>query len=661
MAHTHNTTHEHAGHSHDHEHGEVDFETSGIPAMGEILSLFKLPILVFLLLSIGVALDFSGFSVWKETELLRLSWYLGAYLLIGLPVLREAYQGIRKGEVFSEFFLMSIATIGAFAIGEYPEGVAVMLFYAVGEIFQDMAVSRASLNIRSLLDQRPDEVTRVDEAGNNERIKAQDAQIGDTLMVRQGEKVGLDGVLLSEVGVLDTSALTGESVPQHIKTSEKVLAGMINRQQPIHIKVSAAYQDSKLSQIIDLVRNASSEKAPTELFIRKFAKVYTPIVVYAALAICFLPYFFVETYVFQEWLYRALIFLVVSCPCALVISIPLGYFGGIGAASKNGVLVKGGNYLDILAQLEYVVLDKTGTLTEGIFEVQEIELEEGVNRNEILAQVNALESHSTHPIAAAVQRYVGPVDPSIEWESIEEIAGHGLRGIIEGKELLVGNFKLLDKFGIQYDDTLQEIVFTTLAIAYDQKFAGYITIADRIKDDAAGSIHTLHKLHIQTTLLSGDKDSVVQEVAKTLGITQAFGNLLPDEKVEKLRTLKKGRKTAFVGDGINDAPVIALSDVGIAMGGLGSDGTIESADVVIQDDKPSKIPMSIFIGKATKRIVWQNIAIAFAVKLCVLILGTVGLATMWQAVIADVGVALIAILNAIRIQRMDFKKKVSAV
>lgn len=661
MAHTHNTTHQHAGHIHDHEHGEIDFETSGTPVMGEILSLFKLPILVFLLLGIGVALDFSGFTVWKETELFRLSWYLGAYLLIGFPVLREAYQGIRKREVFSEFFLMSIATIGAFAIGEYPEGVAVMLFYAVGEIFQDMAVSRASLNIRSLLDQRPDEVTRVDEAGNNERIKAQDAQIGDTLLVRQGEKVGLDGVLLSEVGVLDTSALTGESVPQHIKTSEKVLAGMINRQQPIHIKVSAAYQDSKLSQIIDLVRNASSEKAPTELFIRKFAKVYTPIVVYAALAICFLPYFFVETYVFQEWLYRALIFLVVSCPCALVISIPLGYFGGIGAASKNGVLVKGGNYLDILAQLEYVVLDKTGTLTEGVFEVQEIVLEEEVNKAEILAQVNALESHSTHPIATAVQRYVGPVDPSIEWESIEEIAGHGLRGIIQGKELLVGNFKLLDKFGIQYDDTLQEIVFTTLAIAYDQKFAGYITIADRIKDDAAGAIKTLHKLHVQTALLSGDKDSVVQEVAKTLGITQAYGNLLPDEKVEKLRTLKEGRKTAFVGDGINDAPVIALSDVGIAMGGLGSDGTIESADVVIQDDKPSKIPMSIFIGKATKRIVWQNIAIAFAVKLFVLILGTVGLATMWQAVIADVGVALIAILNAIRIQRMDFKKKVSAV
>ena len=661
MAHTHDTMHDHTTHSHDHDHGEIDFETSGTPVIGEIFSLFKLPIVVFLLLGIGITLDFWGSAIWIETETLRFSWYLGAYLLIGFPVLREAYHGIRKGEVFSEFFLMSIATVGAFAIGEYPEGVAVMLFYAIGEIFQDMAVSRASLNIRSLLDQRPDEVTRVDEIGSNHRIKAQDAQIGDTLLVRQGEKVGLDGVLLSETGVLDTSALTGESVPQHIKTSEKVLAGMINRQQPIHIEVKAAYQDSKLSQIINLVRNASSEKAPTELFIRKFAKIYTPIVVYSALAICFLPYFFVETYIFQDWLYPALIFLVVSCPCALVISIPLGYFGGIGAASKNGILVKGGNYLDILAQLEYVVLDKTGTLTEGIFEVQKIVWEDGVNKAEILAQVNALESHSTHPIAAAVHRYVGPIDPSIEWEAIEEIAGHGLRGIVENKELLVGNFKLLDKFGVKYDDSLREIVFTTLAIAYDQKFVGYMTIADRIKKDAATAIQTLHKLHIQTTLLSGDKDSVVQEVAKTLGIPKAYGNLLPDEKVEKLRVLKEGRKTAFVGDGINDAPVIALSDVGIAMGGLGSDGTIESADVVIQDDKPSKIPLSIFIGKATKRIVWQNIAIAFAVKLFVLILGTVGLATMWQAVIADVGVALIAILNAVRIQQMDFKRKVSAV
>lgn len=661
MAHIHDTKHVSHAHCCNHEHGEIDFDTSEKPVIGEILSLFKLPILVFFLLGIGLSLDFSNFSLWKTTETLRFTWYLATYLLIGLPVLREAYQGIRKGEIFSEFFLMSIATLGAFAIGEYPEGVAVMLFYAVGEIFQDMAVSRASRNIRSLLDQRPDEVTIIDEAGNTQRIKAQNVQIGDTLLIRQGEKVGLDGVLISEEGILDTSALTGESVPQHLKTSEKVLAGMINQRHPIHIKVSAAYQDSKLSQIIDLVRNASSKKAPTELFIRKFSKIYTPIVVYSALAICFLPYLFVETYIFEEWLYRALIFLVVSCPCALVISIPLGYFGGIGAASKNGVLVKGGNYLDTLAQLEHVVLDKTGTLTEGVFEVQDVILDDCVNKTELLAWVNALESHSTHPIATAIHRYVGSIDSSIEWEAIEEIAGHGLRGKIMGKELLVGNFKLLDKFHVKYDDSLLNIVFSTLAIAFDQKFIGYITISDRIKEDSALAIQTLQKLHIQTTLLSGDKDSVVQEVAKTLGITQAYGNLLPDEKVEKLKTLKEGLKTAFIGDGINDAPAIVLSDVGIAMGGLGSDGTIESADVVIQDDKPSKIPLSIFIGKATRRIVWQNIMIAFAVKLFVLVLGTVGLATMWQAVIADVGVTLIAIFNAIRIQQMDFKKKVAAV
>src|SRR5699024_2711121 len=411
-----------------------------------------------------------------------------------------------------------------------------------------------------------------------------------------------------------TSALTGESVPRNIKTSEKVLAGMINVQNPVRIKVSATYQDSKLSQIIELVRNASSEKAPTELFIRKFAKVYTPIVVYAAIAICFLPYFFIENYVFQDWLYRSLIFLVVSCPCALVISIPLGYFGGIGAASKNGILVKGGNYLDTLAHLEHVVLDKTGTLTEGVFEVQEVYFDDNYNKAELLSWVNALESHSTHPIATAIHRYAGPVVNPPDWQSVEEIPGHGLKGKIAGKELLVGNFKLLDSFSIQYDAKFQENVFTTLAIAYDQSFVGYITIADRIKNDAALAIQALDKLKIKTTMLSGDKDSVVQEVAKILGISQAYGDLLPDEKVEKLRALKQGRTTAFVGDGINDAPVIALSDVGIAMGGLGSDGTIESANVVIQDDKPSKIPLSIFIGKATKRIVWQNIIIAFAVK-----------------------------------------------
>lgn len=652
MAHTH-TAH---GSHHEHEHGEVDFDATESPKVKDLLKTFQLPIVAFLMLSTGIALDFSTLHVWKSTEILRFSWYLSAYLLIGFPVLRAAYQGIRKGEVFSEFFLMSIATIGAFAIREYPEGVAVMLFYAVGEVFQDMAVSRASLNIRGLLDQRPDEVTLI-QGDANQRIKAENATIDDIILVRQGEKVGLDGEMLSAQGIFDTSALTGESVPRNIKTSEKVLAGMINVQNPVRIKVSATYQDSKLSQIIELVRNASSEKAPTELFIRKFAKVYTPIVVYAAIAICFLPYFFIENYVFQDWLYRSLIFLVVSCPCALVISIPLGYFGGIGAASKNGILVKGGNYLDTLAHLEHVVLDKTGTLTEGVFEVQEVYFDDNYNKAELLSWVNALESHSTHPIATAIHRYAGPVVNPPDWQSVEEIPGHGLKGKIAGKELLVGNFKLLDSFSIQYDSKFQENVFTTLAIAYDQSFVGYITIADRIKNDAALAIQALDKLKIKTTMLSGDKDSVVQEVAKILGISQAYGDLLPDEKVEKLRALKQGRTTAFVGDGINDAPVIALSDVGIAMGGLGSDGTIESANVVIQDDKPSKIPLSIFIGKATKRIVWQNIIIAFAVKIFVLGLGTIGLATMWQAVIADVGVALIAILNAIRIQQIDFKKK----
>ncbi|PZR03086.1 MAG: cadmium-translocating P-type ATPase, partial [Flavobacterium psychrophilum] len=436
---------------------------------------------------------------------------------------------------------------------------------------------------------------------------------------------------------------------------ETVLAGMINLNTVARVKVTTAYTDSKLSKILELVQNATSQKAPTELFIRKFAKVYTPIVVVLAIGICLVPYFFVDNYVFNDWLYRALIFLVISCPCALVISIPLGYFGGIGAASRNGILFKGSNFLDTMAAIQNVVMDKTGTMTEGVFKVQEVVFKPEFNKDETLKLVNAIESLSTHPVATAIHEYVGDIDSSIKLENTEEIAGHGLKATINGKELLVGNFKLMDKFGISYDVDPSTIVYTTIAVASDGKFVGYITIADSIKEDSQQTIDLLHKLNVKVTMLSGDKTSVVKFVADKLGIDNAFGDLLPEDKVNRVKEIKaKNETVAFVGDGVNDAPVVALSDVGIAMGGLGSDATIETADVVIQDDRPSKIPIAINIGKKTKKIVWQNITLAFVVKGIVLILGAGGLATMWEAVFADVGVSLIAILNAIRIQRMKF-------
>ncbi|WP_420866794.1 heavy metal translocating P-type ATPase [Chryseobacterium lathyri] len=549
---------------------------------------------------------------------------------------------------------MGIATVGAFAIGEYPEGVAVMLFYSVGEVFQGMAVSRAKGNIKALLDQRPDEVTII-EAGQPRTIKAKETKIGDVIQLKPGEKLALDGELMTESASFNTAALTGESKPDTKTKGETVLAGMINMNSIALVKVNTAYEDSKLSKILELVQNATAQKAPTELFIRKFAKVYTPIVVFLAIGICLLPYFFVSDYQFRDWLYRALIFLVISCPCALVISIPLGYFGGIGAASRNGILFKGSNFLDSIAEIQNVVMDKTGTMTEGVFKVQEVSIQPEFNKEEILKLVNVLESKSTHPVATAIHNYAGEIDHSLPLENVEEIAGHGLKASVNGKELLVGNFKLMDKFNISYDTNHANIVYTLIAIAYDKKFAGYITIADSIKSDAKETVDNLHRMGVKATMLSGDKSTVVKYVADQLGIDSAFGDLLPEDKVNKVKEIKaKNQTVAFVGDGVNDAPVVALSDVGIAMGGLGSDATIETADVVIQDDKPSKIPMAINIGKQTKKIVWQNIVLAFAVKAVVLALGAGGLATMWEAVFADVGVAMLAILNAVRIQRMKF-------
>ena len=638
-------THDHSeGDGHDHSHDTGD---------KTVFQMFLPAVISFVLLLAGIALDNYIKTEWF-TGWVRLVWYLAAYAPVGLPVLKEAWQSILQGDVFSEFFLMGIATVGAFVIGEYPEGVAVMLFYSVGEVFQGMAVSRAKGNIKALLDQRPDEVT-VMENNQPKTIKAKETKIGDIIQLKPGEKLALDGELLSGSASFNTAALTGESKPDTKNKGEAVLAGMINMNSIALVKVNTAYEDSKLSKILELVQNATAQKAPTELFIRKFAKIYTPIVVFLAIGICLLPYFFVDDYHFRDWLYRALIFLVISCPCALVISIPLGYFGGIGAASRNGILFKGSNFLDSIAEIQNVVMDKTGTMTEGVFKVQEVNIIPEFSKDQILKMVNTLESKSTHPVATAIHNYAGEIDHSLPLENVEEIAGHGLKATIEGKELLVGNFKLMDKFSIRYDVNHANIVYTVIAIAYDKKFAGYMTIADTIKADAKETVDNLHKMNVKATMLSGDKSTVVKYVADQLGIDSAFGDLLPEDKVNKVKEIKaKNQTVAFVGDGVNDAPVVALSDVGIAMGGLGSDATIETADVVIQDDKPGKIPMAINIGKQTKRIVWQNIILAFAVKAVVLVLGAGGLATMWEAVFADVGVALLAILNAVRIQRMKF-------
>lgn len=632
------------GHVHDHDH------SGGTQTK---LQMFLPSIISFSLLIIAILLDYYFKPAWFEGWI-RIVWYVAAYLPVALPVLKEAIMAITKGEVFSEFLLMGIATIGAFAIGEYPEAVAVMLFYAIGEVFQTLAVKRAKANIKTLLDQRPDEVTVLE---NNEPkiVKAEAVNIGATIQLKAGEKLGLDGELISATGSFNTAALTGESKPDTKAKGETVLAGMINLNTVTQVKVTTAYKDSKLSKILELVQNATAQKAPTELFIRKFAKIYTPIVVLLAVLICFVPYLYVAEYNFNQWLYRALIFLVISCPCALVISIPLGYFGGIGAASKNGILFKGSNFLDVLADIKNVVMDKTGTLTEAVFNVQEVNMQPGFNKDEILKKVNALESQSTHPVATAISNYVGEIDNSIKLNNVEEIPGHGLKGTIDGKELLVGNFKLMDKYAITYSIDPTNIVDTVIAIAYGNKFAGYLTIADEIKATAKEAIEKLHALNVKTTMLSGDKNSVVKMVAEKLNIKNAYGDLLPEDKVNKVKEILATRESvAFVGDGINDAPVVALSDAGIAMGGLGSDATIETADVVIQDDNPLKIAMAINIGKQTKRIVWQNITLAFVVKAIVLVLGAGGLATMWEAVFADVGVALLAILNAVRIQRMEF-------
>ena len=629
-------------HSHDHSHS------------GSIWKLYLPALISFIALMSGISLDYfnaSFFNGW-----IRMVWYVVAYVPVGLPVIKEAFAALSKGEVFTEFFLMSIATIGAFAIGEYPEGVAVMLFYAVGELFQSAAVKRAKKNIKALLDVRP-RIANVLRSDNFKTVNPNEVAIGETIQIKVGEKVPLDGILLSDKASFNTAALTGESKPQSVLKNEDVLAGSISLEGVIEVKASKLYNDSSISQILELVENATSKKAKTELLIRKLAKVYTPLVVYLAIAVCFLPYFFVENYVFQDWLYRALIFLVISCPCALVISIPLGYFGGLGAASKNGVLFKGAKYLDELKEVNTVVMDKTGTVTKGVFKISQIKTFGNWKEQTLMSILLAVESKSTHPIAKAIMEY--PMDELIPIATeIKEIAGKGMMGVVDGKKIVVGNQKLMQQFNISTPSEIDAIVESIVLIGIEGEFAGYVTIADELKENAKQSIERFKKNGItELMMLSGDKDSITQKVAAQLGIKKAKGGLLPEDKLNEVELLKQDatKKIAFIGDGINDAPVLAASDVGIAMGAMGSDVAIETADVIIQTDQLSKVSTGIQIAKSTQKIIWQNIFLAFGIKIIVLILGAGGLATMWEAVFADVGVALLAILNAVRLQKMDWE------
>ncbi len=640
---------EHQGeHSHDdghnHDHGDGSAFKTYIPA-----------IVSFVMLILGIAVDYfdaiPAFKGW-----VRIVWYTIAYLPVGFPVIKEGWKSIMRGDVFTEFFLMSIATLGAFAIGEYPEGVAVMLFYAVGELFQNAAVNRAKGNIKALLDVRPNEAL-VYRDGDYVSVNPETVEIGEKIQVRVGEKVPLDGILLSEKGSFNTAALTGESKPDTIAKGDSVFAGSINLDGVIEVETTKEFKDSSIARILDMVQNATARKSKTELFIRKFARIYTPIVVFLAIGLTFLPYFFVDDYVFRDWLYRALIFLVISCPCALVISIPLGYFGGLGAASRNGILFKGASFLDAMTQVNTVVMDKTGTVTKAVFKIKEIVTGSAFAKAEFMKYLMAMEEQSTHPIAIAIMEYKAE-GADYNATDVSEIAGKGLKGSVNGKTVLVGNKALMTAHQIEVPAETDNIVESIVMVGIDGAFAGYVTIADELKDDAHQAIKEIRAAGIdKIIMLSGDKDSITQEVAKELGIDWAKGGMLPEDKLNEVEKLKQqpDTKVAFIGDGINDAPVLAASDVGIAMGGLGSDVAIETADVIIQTDQPSKISRAIKIGRSTRRVVWQNIILAFGVKVIVLILGAGGLATMWEAVFADVGVALLAILNAVRLQKMKWE------
>lgn len=603
----------------------------------------------------GIVLDYFKTDFFKGN--MRLLWYIVAYLPVALPSFKNAGTALAQKDFFNEFTLMIVATLGAFLIGEYPEAVAVMLFYTIGEMFQNSAVQKARKNIKSLLDVRPDSASVI-RNGSISVVNPESVAIGEFVQVKAGEKIPLDGKMLTAKGSFNTSALTGESVPRTIREGEPVLAGMVNLNSVIDLRVEKKYEDSSLARVLEMVQEASSRKSKTELFIRRFARIYTPIVFALALAITIIPSFIVSDYLFSDWLYRALVFLVISCPCALVISIPLSYFGGIGAASHNGILFKGANYLDLIAKVNTVVIDKTGTLTEGVFQVQKIE-SVYPDKEKMIEYAVALESKSNHPIAKAMLEYhpdILPYDFNIE--NVEEIAGHGMKGLVNGKDVLAGNTKLMKLHKIKYEQKIDDIKETVVIVAINKEYAGFFVISDKVKKDSWNAISRLKKLGIKTTvMLSGDKKSIVDDLADELNIDFSYGDLLPEDKVYHIEKLKKNSDNivAFVGDGINDAPALAISDVGIAMGGMGSDAAVEISDVVIQTDHPSKIATAIQIARSTRAIVIQNIVFALGVKSLIMILGAFGIASMWEAVFADVGVSLIAILNSIRILSKDFK------
>lgn len=581
---------------------------------------------------------------------LELMIYLTSYIIVGGEVVLRAGRNILRGQVFDENFLMAIATIGAFLIGEYPEGVAVMLFYQVGEIFQDMAVNNSRKSIRALMDIRPD-FANLKIGDKIRKVSPEEVAIGDIIIVKPGEKVPLDGVVIEGTSMVDSSALTGESVPTKVEAGDIILSGVININAVLTIKIEKEFADSTVSRILDLVQNAGSKKAPTEKFITKFARVYTPVVVFLAIALAIFPPLFIEGATFSQWIYRALSFLVVSCPCALVVSVPLGFFGGIGGASKNGILVKGGNYLEALNNVELVVFDKTGTLTKGVFQVTEIKTEDNVDKEQLLSYAAYAEAFSNHPIATSILKAYGKEINKSTIENYEEIPGHGVKVIVEGKEILAGNHRLMDKENISFKKV--DSIGTVVHIALNKSCLGYIVISDEIKKDSAKAIKALKAMGVKKiVMLTGDNSSVAAKIGEELGLDQVYAELLPDQKVEKLEQLEKEKtakgKLVFVGDGINDAPVLARADIGIAMGGVGSDAAIEASDLVIMTDEPSKIAEGIKIARNTRKIVMENIWFSLVVKALILVLVAMGLGTMWEAVFGDVGVTVIAVLNSMR-------------
>lgn len=626
---------EEKGHDHGHDHGDGNVKKMiGRLVVGGILT--------------GIA------AVAGLPQMITILLFVLAYLLIGGDIVWRAARNITRGQVFDENFLMAIATLGAFAIQQYPEAVAVMLFYQVGELFQSIAVNRSRKSITSLMDIRPD-YANVKVGNETKQVSPEDVQIGEYIIVKPGEKVPLDGKVVEGTSMMDTSALTGESVPREVEVGNDVLSGFVNQNGVLIVEVTKEFGESTVSKILDLVQNASSKKAPTENFITKFARYYTPVVVITAAIMAFIPPLILEGATFSDWIYRALVFLVISCPCALVVSIPLGFFGGIGGASKSGILVKGSNYLEALNDVKYIVFDKTGTLTKGVFKVTKMEPSEGITAEELLEYAAFAEVYSNHPIAQSIRNAYGKSIDENAIEDYSEISGHGTVVKVQGKEIFAGNAKLMSKENITFKQP--NTVGTLVHVAVDGKYAGYIVISDEVKEDSKQAIQKLKELGIKkTVMLTGDAKSVGEAVGKELGLDEVHAELLPHQKVEEIEKIdaaKRGKeKIAFVGDGINDTPVLARADVGIAMGGLGSDAAIEAADIVIMTDEPSKIATAVKIAKRTRSIVWQNIIFALGVKGLVLLLGAFGIATMWEAVFSDVGVTLLAVLNAMRVLRV---------